>query len=432
MKDIVLLFSIGYNPINVIANLISQDPVGRKNLIINELPSPIPLGGNIDLASNDEIQNIIEYFMENNYGTLFIVTDNLTKWNNSPYLTKLLVIEIDGVAIDITSSQYVKIATNKTKFCVTMSTVVIPGIWDNTYITGGTITSYQRSHIHYEFQYQDLIRKILNEGEMKTTRGVTTKAISGAYLTADLANGFPILTLKESWWKGIVEEFLWIISGSTDAKKLSDKKVKIWDKNTSREFLDRNGHTSYPIGDVGPGYGFQMRHAGGNYTNCEADYDCEGVDQLVNVLKTLKEDPQNRRIIINLWNVQQLKQMVLPPCHLLYQFVYQNGRLDGHLYQRSWDTSLGWNTSTLALFVHVIAHFVDLVPGIIHHYIADAHIYQEHLSDMEAVLKRIPFELPKLVIGDKPDNIDGYILPLLALENYQCHGKIKLDLVEGQ
>jgi len=191
---------------------------------------------------------------------------------------------------------------------------------------------------HPEIAYLQLAANIITDGIERSDRtGVGTISKFGAQIRFDLRRGFPLLTTKKVFWKGIKEELLWFISGSTNAKRLSDIGVRIWDENGTREFLDGRGLTSYPEGHLGPVYGFQWRHFGADYTNADDDYTGKGFDQLVDCIQQIRTNPDSRRIIMSAWNAKDISKMALPPCHVMCQFYVENGLLSCHLYQRSAD-----------------------------------------------------------------------------------------------
>lgn len=174
---------------------------------------------------------------------------------------------------------------------------------------------------HAEMQYLEAINEIIKSGNDKDDRtGVGVISKFGYQMRYDLSESFPLLTTKDVYWKGVVEELLWFLKGDTNSQTLSQKNVKIWDGNGSREFLDKNGFTDREEGDLGPVYGFQWRHFGAEYKTMHDDYNGMGVDQIQQIIKDLKENPVSRRIILNAWNVADLKKMALPPCHILCQF----------------------------------------------------------------------------------------------------------------
>lgn len=209
-----------------------------------------------------------------------------------------------------------------------------------------------------EQQYLELIREIIETGVEKSDRtGVGTRSLFGKMMRFDISETFPLLTTKRVFWKGVVEELLWFLRGSTYGKELSDKGVHIWDGNGSREFLDKLGFKERKEGDLGPVYGFQWRHFGAKYVNCDTDYTGQGVDQIEDLIKRIKNDPNSRRHIVNAWNVADINKMALPPCHVLFQFYVSQGKLSCMLYQRSCDVGLGipFNIASYALLTVMIA-----------------------------------------------------------------------------
>jgi thymidylate synthase len=193
---------------------------------------------------------------------------------------------------------------------------------------------------HDEYQYLNQIQNILDNGSVKSDRtGTGTKSIFGGQSRYSLRNNtMPLLTTKRVFWKGVAEELLWFIRGSTNAKELSAKGIKIWDGNSSRDFLDKNGFSHRVEGDLGPIYGFQWRHYGAHYETMDTDYTGKGIDQLNEVIWKIKNKPNDRRIIMTAWNPSDLPKMALPPCHCFVQFyVSSNGELSCMLYQRSAD-----------------------------------------------------------------------------------------------
>ncbi|KAK2859591.1 hypothetical protein Q5P01_004211 [Channa striata] len=234
----------------------------------------------------------------------------------------------------------------------------------------------------------------MEHGRRKGDRtGTGVIAVFGAQIRYNLRDQFPLLTTKKVFWKGILEELLWFIKGSTNAKELSEKGVKIWDANGSRDFLDNLGFTDREEGDLGPVYGFQWRHFGAEYINMHTDYTGQGVDQLQKVIDTIKKNPEDRRIIIP-------ALMALPPCHALCQFYVCDGELSCQLYQRSGDMGLGvpFNIASYALLTYMIAHITGLKPGDFVHTLGDAHIYLDHIEPLKTQLQRDIRPFPKLKI----------------------------------
>lgn len=205
---------------------------------------------------------------------------------------------------------------------------------------------------HPEKQYLELVREILEYGNPKSDRtGTGTLSVFGRFMRFDLNQGFPLFTTKRVFWRGIVEELLWFLSGSTDANKLKEKGVHIWDGNTTKEFLKNRGLEHYDEGDIGPGYGFQWKYATATYHGMRFDYRGKGVDQISKVIDMIKNDQDSRRIICSSWNVSDIDKMALPPCHCLFQFYVNDGYLSCCMYQRSCDMGLGMKRISHLIFV---------------------------------------------------------------------------------
>ncbi|CAH1388714.1 unnamed protein product [Nezara viridula] len=283
-----------------------------------------------------------------------------------------------------------------------------------------------------EMQYIDHLKKILSSGVKKDDRtGVGTLSIFGAQMRYSLRDGIlPLLTTKKVYWRSVLKELIWFISGSTNAKVLSENNVHIWDKNSSREFLDSLNFTDREEGDLGPVYGFQWRHFGAKYENMHSDYKGQGVDQLQNIIKMLKENPDDRRMILSAWNPVDLPQMALPPCHCLAQFYVANGELSCQLYQRSADMGLGvpFNIASYAFLTHMIAHIVDLKPGDFIHTLGDSHIYLNHVKSLEVQITRVPKPFPTISFKRKIENIDDFKFEDIIVSNYNPDAKIDMEM----
>lgn len=257
-------------------------------------------------------------------------------------------------------------------------------------------------------QYHDLLRHILDKGEIKADRtGTGTKSVFGYQMRFDLADGFPMLTTKKLHLKSIVYELLWFLNGDTNIKYLNDNGVKIWD-----EWADPNG-------DLGPVYGKQWRSW--------ATKDGAVIDQITVLIATLKQDPNSRRMIVNAWNVGELKQMALTPCHALFQFYVANGKLSCQLYQRSADTFLGvpFNIASYALLTMMVAQVCDLEVGEFIHTFGDVHLYLDHLEQAELQLSRDCRSLPTMKINPEVKDIFGFKFEDFELLNYDPHPHIK-------
>jgi thymidylate synthase len=282
-----------------------------------------------------------------------------------------------------------------------------------------------------EKQYLDLVARVLERGDRRTARGSEVLSLFGEHLAFDLNEGFPILTTKRVFWRGVAEELLWFISGSTDAGALKAKGVGIWDGHGSRAHLDSAGLVDRPEGDLGPVYGFQWRHAGADYKTAKDDYSGLGVDQLAEIIRLVREEPASRRIVLTAWNPSQLREMALPPCHALSQFYVSGGKLSCQLYQRSSDLALGlpFNTAGYALLTHMIAHVTGLGIGTLHIAIGDAHVYVDHIEPLKEQILREPRPFPTLKIDPEKRDIYSFVFDDFELIGYNPHPTIAMKMV---
>ncbi|UNP64602.1 thymidylate synthase [Marmot herpesvirus 1] len=282
-----------------------------------------------------------------------------------------------------------------------------------------------------ESQYLKDVSFILTHGSMKNDRtGVGTLSVFGTQTRYNLKEEFPLLTTKKMFWKGIVEELLWFIKGSTDSSVLSNRGVRIWDANGSRQFLDGLGFHDRKEGDLGPVYGFQWRHYGARYVDKDTDYTGQGVDQLRSVITKIKTTPYDRRMIMCAWNPVDIPNMALPPCHVLSQFYVSEGYLSCQLYQRSGDMGLGvpFNIASYSLLTYMIAHVTGLKPGEFIHTVGDAHIYLNHVEPLKLQIQRTPRAPPKLKINREVSDIDDFKIEDFILEGYYPYPAIKMDM----
>lgn len=257
-------------------------------------------------------------------------------------------------------------------------------------------------------QYLDLLRHVRTHGTRKEDRtGTGTLSVFGYQMRFDPAAGFPVVTTKKLHLRSIIYELLWFIHGDTNVKYLRDHGVTIWD-----EWADANG-------DLGPVYGKQWRSW--------AAADGRSIDQLSEVIAQIKRNPDSRRLIVSAWNVAEIEQMKLPPCHLLFQFYVADGKLSCQLYQRSADIFLGvpFNIASYALLTRMIAQVCDLQPGDFVHTLGDAHIYLNHIEQADIQLARTPYPLPTLNINPAVRSIFDFKYEDFELDNYQCHPAIK-------
>ncbi|ORY23984.1 thymidylate synthase [Naematelia encephala] len=296
---------------------------------------------------------------------------------------------------------------------------------------------------HEEYQYLDLISRIINTGQIRPDRtGTGTLALfAPPSLRFSLENNtLPLLTTKRVFLRGVVEELLWFVSGCTDGKVLSSKGVNIWDGNGSREYLDKVGLNHRRAGDLGPVYGFQWRHFGAEYGTCQDDYEGKGVDQLMDVINKIKNNPTDRRIVLSAWNPKDLPLMALPPCHMFCQFFVtlaetpsSRPKLSCLMYQRSCDLGLGvpFNIASYALLTHMIAYITGCDAHEFILQMGDAHVYADHVEPLKIQLQREPRQFPKLVWNRSVEDIgsiDGFTTDDFGVEGYKPMGKIEMKM----
>lgn len=286
---------------------------------------------------------------------------------------------------------------------------------------------------HEEHQYLDLVREIIETGQVKMDRtGTGTKSVFGRTMKFSLRNNvMPLITTKRTFWKGVAIELLWFISGKTNAATLKEQGVNIWDGNSSREFLDSCGLTHREVGDLGPVYGFQWRHFGAEYKTMHDDYTGQGVDQLKELIDMIKRDPNSRRLILTAWNPSCLKEMVLPPCHLMAQFyVSTDNELSCQMYQRSADMGLGvpFNIASYALLTRIIAQCCNLKCGDLIHVIGDAHVYLNHEEALKEQLKNTPRPFPTLNINTENRDVNKFTYQDFELVEYNPHQAILMKM----
>lgn len=256
-------------------------------------------------------------------------------------------------------------------------------------------------------QYLDLLDRVLKEGIQKEDRtGTGTISVFGHQMRFDLTDGFPCLTTKKLHLKSIIHELLWFLKGDTNVKYLQDNGVRIWN-----EWADENG-------DLGHVYGYQWRSW--------PDYRGGHIDQITEVINTIKSNPDSRRIIVSAWNVADLDNMNLPPCHIFFQFYVANGKLSLQLYQRSADIFLGvpFNIASYALLLQMAAQVTGLQAGEFIHTFGDAHIYLNHLEQVKLQLSREPGKLPQMKINPEVKNIFDFKFEDFELVNYNPHPHI--------
>lgn len=295
-------------------------------------------------------------------------------------------------------------------------------------------------------QYLDLLNKIMTEGVVKGDRtGTGTKSIFGYQMRFNLSEGFPLLTTKRVFLKGIIHELLWFLAGDTNIKYLVDNGVHIWDNDAYRyygELCAQNGITplskeefllasqqqdtsaleGYAYGDLNHVYGYQWRSW--------PKEDGGAIDQIRQVIETIKKNPDSRRMIVSAWNVAEVEDMALPPCHVLFQFYVAEGRLSCQLYQRSADTFLGvpFNIASYALLVMMIAQECGLQPGEFVHTLGDTHLYLNHLEQAEEQLSRTPRKLPVMRLNPEVKSVFDFRYEDFTLEEYDPYPAIKAPM----
>lgn len=293
----------------------------------------------------------------------------------------------------------------------------------------------------FDTEYHVLVSKVLNTGFIKEDR-TNTGTISnfGNLMKFDLSNGdFPLLTTKKMNFSIILKELLFFIKGQTNNKILKNQGVNIWNDNSTKDFLIKNTQRKESKeDDLGPIYGFQWRHYGAEYLDCDTDYSNKGIDQLNNVINEIKQNPYSRRLVVTAWNPKDIQLMALPPCHLLYQFEVSkdkegNNQLNCMLFQRSGDLGLGipYNIASYSLLLLMVSYLTNIKVGTFVHSIADTHIYLNHIDQLKDQIKRKSFNAPGIRINPKNkkiNKIEDFDLDDFELLNYESHEFIKMKM----
>ena len=272
--------------------------------------------------------------------------------------------------------------------------------------------------------YLELLRAVLERGVDRPDRtGVGTRSLFGWQLRVPLQEGFPLLTTKKVHFKSIVYELLWFLRGETDARWLQARGVTIWDEWATAEQTARFGR---PAGQLGPIYGHQWRRFGAT-ERPEGGYADDGVDQIAQLVRNLREGPYSRRHLVVAWNPRDLPRMALPPCHVLFQFYVADGRLSCHLYQRSGDVFLGvpFNIASYALLTHMVAQVTGLQVGDFVHSFGDVHLYHNHFEQARTQLARAPRPLPRLRLDPGVTDLFDFDYHHVSLEGYDPHPAIR-------
>lgn len=391
-----------------------------------------------------------------------LFNDNIVSGANMQYISKLYIAHIttkltmlnDTININKNNNtfeqelkKFRKYESNKNNYdgVINDDNIVTNSSFNNTTINVTTISYKMKKYIKYnndELQYLNIMSDILRNGNYRQTRNAKTYSLFSKYMTFDLKNNsFPLLTTKKMFLRGIFEELIFFLNGSTNTKILEEKNVNIWKGNTSTEFLQAN-NLNYNEGDMGPMYGYQLMHYNAEYNGCDADYTNCGINQLNNVIHLLKTDKFSRRIMMTTYNPIQAEQGVLYPCHgIVIQFGIENdNELCCHMYQRSADWVLGvpFNIASYALLTIIICKLVNndisddsmkLIPGKITMSFGDVHIYDEHVMTSYEQSRREPYLFPTLKINKQITNVNDLTFNDLIIENYQCHPALKAKMI---
>uniref|UniRef100_A0A6C0CZ40 thymidylate synthase n=1 Tax=viral metagenome TaxID=1070528 RepID=A0A6C0CZ40_9ZZZZ len=425
---------MGYNTWSSIPNRPLKD---RVNIVITK-NHITEFNNTDDLKAFVTFDNFMEWFDSNkiNYNKCFIIGGssiyNTVFKNYIDYIELIYITKfnhsLDYSREDIQQGSITYFNHNLSKFKLIESTneysnVKLLGVdtgMEHTYLT------YIHSDMYNydEYQYLELLKDILNS-DKKPTRNGDVYSKFGVRMEFDLRNGFPLLTTKQMGWKTVLRELLWFISGSTDNSELQSKKVHIWDKNAD-DFEERG---LYEKNDLGPVYGFQWRHFGGEYINCKTP-PYNGIDQLKYIIDTIKTDPHSRRLILSSWNPVDIPNMALPPCHVLVQFNIEGQYIDAQLYQRSGDMFLGvpFNITSYSFLLHIIGSITGYKPRKFVHVIGDAHIYEQHIEAVKTQINRIPYMFPVLEMKEITD-IDNIKETDLNVVGYSSHSRISAEMV---
>jgi dihydrofolate reductase/thymidylate synthase len=382
----------------------------RVNIIVSKTVSqqPIPEGILATTTLRDAINLAHKSYCDNIFiiGGISLITEAFTL----PELERIYITTIDVESkIDSIKFNYVIPSPFVKEFTLPISTDAKVNIYvRNKYNSEG------------EEQYIKLVKDVLSNGESRDDRtGVGTIGVFGRQFTLDISNSFPLLTSKRVFWKGVAEELLFFISGSTDTKILEAKGVNIWKGNTTREFLDKRGLHNLQEGEYGKSYGYQWRYFG------------DKVDQLQLLIDGIIKDPYSRRHFMTAWNPLELDNIPLPACHLSCQFYVSKGNtLSCQVYMRSCDIFLGlpFNIASYALLTYMICHLTNLEPSKLSFCLGDAHIYKNHVIQCKEMITRPLRSFPQLFINRKVDNIDDFKYEDFTVIDYNPHPTIKAEM----
>lgn len=298
--------------------------------------------------------------------------------------------------------------------------------------------------VHEEFQYLDLLRDCIKRGSERQTRNAVTYSTFNNTISFKLRAGFPLLTTKKVFMRGIFEELMFFLKGQTNSKTLEEKQVNIWRPNTTKEFIDKCG-LPYEEGDMGPMYGWNWKHFGADYVDCKTDYTGKGYNQLEYVMNLLKNDPFSRRILLTTYNPASAGKGVLYPCHsLIIQFYVDKERdidqynVSMNMYQRSVDLACGlpFNIASNALLLHLICNTLNsqglemkYVPDKLNIILGDIHVYSQHVDGVKEQINRIPYKFPTINFKQAHTNLEDYVFSDIEILGYESHPAIKYEMV---
>lgn len=404
----------------------------------NSLKSPLVDRNNIVISkTNGNFSSLEDFVLNYNVdsevyiiGGKSLIEEALTKYKNI----------VNNVYINIVKVQVLE-GDNKVYLDKTIIKSLHPYLKSTVEKNDCTMYKYTLDE-HQENQYLKLLEKILKQGDYRQTRNANTYSIFSDKISFDLTKGFPLLTTKKMFMRGIFEELIFFIKGQTNSKVLEEKGVNIWKGNTSIDFIKKS-NLPYEEGDMGPMYGFQWRHFNTAYENCNTDYRGKGVDQLSEVINLLITDPHSRRILLTDYNPCQSKQGVLYPCHsIIIQFYVTelegNKMVSMNMYQRSVDSFLGlpFNITSNALLLHLLCETLNKItnnklykPYMLNIIMGDIHIYENHLDAVKTQLSRVPFDFPQIKLKESYDNLENYKWEDIEIINYQSHPTIKAEMV---
>jgi dihydrofolate reductase/thymidylate synthase len=301
---------------------------------------------------------------------------------------------------------------------------------------------YVNGCLHEEYQYLNILQELIDHGDKRKTRNAITYSMFGKKMEFDLSKGFPLITTKKVFMRGVFEELVFFLKGDTNTLHLEQKGVNIWRQNTSREFLDSVGLKDYAVGDMGNMYGFIFKYYAADYKGCDVNYTGQGIDQIDYCLDLLKKDPYSRRIIMTSYDVSKAPKGCLFPCHgLCIQWYVEKGhRLSCSMTQRSvdWGCGLPFNLASYSLWIHIFCELLNndikytgpkFIPGKLIMFFNDLHIYEEHIDLLKEQIKREPYHFPQLSFKKKFTNISQLEWTDINLENYKSHPAIPLKMV---